>query len=102
MFCDAKSNYCSLCLKEKYFIINFPQSDILLNKLSELISKCRHENKNMLPNIKSVRREIMIVWNNIVYYLLIFLLSLLAFKYQENNVTPTMPKDCTRMKLGVA
>ena len=52
--------------------------------------------------LKSVRREIMIVWNNIVYYLLIFLLSLLAFKYQENNVTPTMPKDCTRMKLGVA
>ena len=22
VFCDAKSNYCLLCLKEKYFIIN--------------------------------------------------------------------------------
>ena len=57
MFCDAKSNYCSLCLKEKYFIINFPHSDILLNKLSELISKCRHENKNMLPNIEISKKR---------------------------------------------
>ena len=43
--------YCSLCLKEKYFIISYPHKDILLNKRSELISKCRHENKNMLANI---------------------------------------------------
>ena len=42
--------YCSLCLKEKYFIISYPHKDILLNKRSELISKCRHENKNMLVN----------------------------------------------------
>ena len=40
-----------LCLKEKYFIINYPQEDISLNKRSELISKCRHENKNMLANV---------------------------------------------------
>ena len=51
MFCDAKSNYCLLCLKEKYFIINYPQEYVLLNKRSELISKCRHENKNILANI---------------------------------------------------
>ena len=40
-----------MCLKEKYFIISYPHKDILLNKRSELISKCRHENKNMLANI---------------------------------------------------
>ena len=41
VFCDAKSNYCLLYLKKKY------QDEILLNKRSELISKCRHENKNI-------------------------------------------------------
>ena len=51
MFCDAKSNYCLLGLKEKYFIINYPHEEILLNKRSELRSKCKHENKNMLANI---------------------------------------------------
>ena len=40
-----------MCLKEKYFIIIYPHEDILLNKRSELMSKCRHENKNMLANI---------------------------------------------------
>ena len=50
MFSDSKSNYCLLCLKEKYFIINYPYEEILLNKQSELISKRRHENKNMLAN----------------------------------------------------
>ena len=49
VFCDAKINYCLLCLKEKYFIINYPHEDILLNKR---ISKCRHKNKNMLANIE--------------------------------------------------
>ena len=50
VFCDEKSNYCLLCLKEKYFIINCHHEDILLNKRSELVSKCRHEDKNMLAN----------------------------------------------------
>ena len=51
MFCEAKSNYCLLCLKGKCFIVNYPHKDILLNKRSELISKCRHEYENMLANI---------------------------------------------------
>ena len=50
---DAKSNYYSLCLKEKYFIANYPHEEILLNKRSELISKCRHKIKNMLANIEN-------------------------------------------------
>ena len=51
VFCNAKRNCCLLRLKEKYFIINYPPEEILLNKGSELISKCWHENKNMLANI---------------------------------------------------
>ena len=54
VFCDAKSNHCLLCLKEKCFIINCPREEVLLNKLSELISKCRHENKNILANIAKI------------------------------------------------
>ena len=50
-FSDAKRNYCLLCLKEKYFTINYHPEEILLNKQSELTSKCRHENENMLANI---------------------------------------------------
>ena len=55
VFCDAKSSYCLLCLKEKYFIINYPHEEILLNKRSELTSKCRHENKNMLRILKEIQ-----------------------------------------------
>ena len=51
MCCDAKNNYCLLCLKEKYVIINYPSEEILLNRGSKLISNSRHENKNMLANI---------------------------------------------------
>ena len=58
VFCNAKSNYGLLCLKEKYFIINYFHEEILSNKWSELISKCRHENKNILPIIgKSCKRN---------------------------------------------
>ena len=51
VFNDAKSNYCLLCLKEEYFIIIYPHEEILLNKRSGLIGKCRHEIKNILVNI---------------------------------------------------
>ena len=57
MFCDAKSNYCLLCLNEKYFIINYPRKDILLKKWSELLSKGRPENKNMLANAGNSRKK---------------------------------------------
>ena len=48
---DHFGKLCIKGLKKKYFIINYPPEEILLNKRSELISKCRHQNKNMLANI---------------------------------------------------
>ena len=43
---------CNLCLTEKYHIIT---SDLnLVNKRSELISKCCHVNKYLLKNYKEV------------------------------------------------
>ena len=47
VYVTPKRNFCRLCLKEKLLIINFSNQDILLNKRSEFISKCRHENKNL-------------------------------------------------------
>ena len=49
---NPKRNFCRLYLKEKLLIIEFPNQDILLNKCSEFISKCRHENMNLIMNIK--------------------------------------------------
>ena len=47
------SKRCLLCLHEKYEIINYPNQEDLLNKRSELISKCCHSNKYLLSNYKS-------------------------------------------------
>ena len=44
---------CLLCLHEKLAIISYPAPDELLNKKTEFISKCRHENKFLLANYKS-------------------------------------------------
>ena len=46
------SKRCNLCLTEKLFILKADKAS-LLNKRSELISKCRHENKFYLANNKS-------------------------------------------------
>ena len=43
------SKRCDLCLKGKIMIISAKKS-VLLNKRSELISKCRHQNKFYLSN----------------------------------------------------
>ena len=41
---------CNLCTTEKYFIICKPEM-ASLNKRSELISKCRHQNKYLLGSV---------------------------------------------------
>ena len=46
------SSNCDLCLTEKYHIINSHVN--IINKRSELITKCRHENKFYLSNYKEV------------------------------------------------
>ena len=45
-------NYCNLCLTEKFFIIKSLSDNNLLNKRSELVSKCRHKNKLLLCHAK--------------------------------------------------
>ena len=45
-------NYCKLSLTEKFLIIKSFDDCNLLSKRSELVSKCRHQNKLLLRNIK--------------------------------------------------
>ena len=42
------SNYCRLCLTEKFFIINSIGDNRVLVKRSEFINKCRHQNKYLI------------------------------------------------------
>ena len=46
------SKQCNLCLTEKYHIMTSKLD--LINKRSELVSKCRHVNKFLLKNFKAV------------------------------------------------
>ena len=46
---NNSSKRCDLCQAEKLYIIKYSNKN-LLNKRSELISKCRHENKFYLKN----------------------------------------------------
>ena len=43
----ATANYCKLCLTERHYIIKSLDNNQLLNVKSELVSKCRHTNKNI-------------------------------------------------------
>lgn len=47
---NNKTHTCNLCLTEKLLISEHKDKDKLLNKRSELVSKCRHENKYLLKN----------------------------------------------------
>ena len=40
-----------LCLKEKLLTTELFSQEVLLNKRSEFISKCRHKNKNLIKKI---------------------------------------------------
>ena len=45
-------NFCKLYLTEKVFIMNALNDSQLLNKKSELINTCRHQNKLGLKGLK--------------------------------------------------
>ena len=50
------SKRCKLCLTEKYHILTLPVN--LINKRSELISKCHHENMFHRVNYKAIPLDI--------------------------------------------
>ena len=52
VYSKATSSFCKLCLTEKLFILNALGDDKCLNKETEFINKCRHQNKLLLKNVK--------------------------------------------------
>ena len=44
------ASFCRLCLEEKLHILEFNDQENLLNKRSEFVNKCRHQNKYLLKN----------------------------------------------------
>ena len=45
-------NYCKLCLTEKVYMVQSLHDKFLLNKKSELVNKCGHQNQLLLRNVK--------------------------------------------------
>ena len=52
VYSKATSSFCKLCLTEKLLILNALGDDKCLNKKTEFINKCRHQNKLLLQNVK--------------------------------------------------
>ena len=48
---NVKSDFCKLCLTEKYFILNNLADNKFLNKKSEFVNKCLHQKKLLLTNV---------------------------------------------------
>ena len=48
---NAKSDFCTLCLTEKYFILNKLADNKFLNKKSEFVNKCLHQKKLLLTSV---------------------------------------------------
>ena len=46
------ANYCKLCLTENFYITQSLDDKYLLNQKSELVNKCRRQNKLFLSNVK--------------------------------------------------
>ena len=55
----SESKRCSLCLCEKFEIANYPENN-LLNKRTEIISKCRHTdgNSNFYSTILTEKHDV--------------------------------------------
>ena len=52
VYSKATSSFYKLCLTEKLFILKTLGDDDCLNKKTEFINKCRHQNKLLLKNVK--------------------------------------------------
>ena len=57
VFSETKVNFCQLCLTGKVFIKNALNDSRLVNKKSELINTCRHQNKLLLKSLKESNRK---------------------------------------------
>ena len=52
IYSKATSEFCKLCSMEKLCILNALEDERSLNKITEFISKCSHQNKLLPKNVK--------------------------------------------------
>ena len=52
IYSKTTSEFCKLCLMEKLYTLNALGDERRLNKKSEFINKCCHQNKLLLKNVK--------------------------------------------------
>ena len=52
IYSRATSEFWKLCLMDKFYILNALGCERCLNKRTEFISKCRHQNRLLLKNVK--------------------------------------------------
>ena len=48
---NIKSDFCNLCLTEKFFTLTNLRDNKLLNKKSEFVNKCCHQSKLLLSSV---------------------------------------------------
>ena len=52
IYSKGTSEFCNLCLMERLYILNALGDERCLNKRTIFISKCCHQNKLLLKNVK--------------------------------------------------
>ena len=63
IYSKATSEFFKLCLMEKLYILNALRDERCLSKRTEFISKCRHQNKLLLKNVKDFSVFCIILFN---------------------------------------
>ena len=83
VYSKATSSFCKLCLTEKLLILNALGDDKCLNKKTEFINKCRHQNKLLLKNVKD-SMDWNLVWIFVFEYFVRIVFSFYNFFFYEN------------------
>ena len=65
---NANSTICKLCLTEKLWVINHINDNNILNKKSELITKCRHFKKVLIKTCKGKTVNLCFMRSCILYF----------------------------------
>ena len=88
---NAKSDFCKLCLTEKYFILNNLGDNKLLNKKSEFVNKCRHQKKLLLSSVLCEDSMDQIIFS-FRYFSILYSITVLPLFFQVKQ--KCIPDEC--------